>query len=373
MRIALICHNLHPTPGGAERYTHSLATHLALLGCDVHVFTSDENYRGGGDARRYAVHWVDAWRPLGYPIPKPQALRRLVEVDPQVIHTNGPHPYSDCFALMAKLLGKPCVMMHHAPLNPQSSIKAFMAEIERKAFARLYDAIIVSSNLNRQRLLAVYPNERIYTVPLGVDEAFHSAKISKDEARERLKLKKGFKTLLFVGKLDQSHYYKGLDLLLEAMVKVPPEVELFVVGAGELIGHYRAMASRLGVADRVRFVGFVPDDELILYYLASDLLVLPSTSTSEGFGLVLLEAMTLETPTLTTVKAGSAELLERERAAFILHDLEAEALAKEIAYALWDEDARREVVDNAKRFASKFTWANSAKSTLAVYRRLLRQ
>ena len=373
LRVALACHNLYPTPGGAERYTHNLATHLASLGCDVHVFTSDRNFREDACERRYAVHWVEAWRPLGYPVPRLYALRRLAEVDPQVIHTNGPHPYSDCFALMAKLLRKPCVMMHHAPLNPQSPIKTLMAKIERATFTSLYDAIIVSSELNRKRLQKAYPNERIYTVPLGIDETFHSTEISKEEAREKLNISENSKILLFVGRLDRSHYYKGLDLLLKAMLWVPHQIRLFVVGTGELRSYYEAVAMRLGIGDRVRFVGFIPDEELVLYYLASDLLVLPSTSTSEGFGLVLLEAMLLGTPTMTTCKAGSARLLEREKVAFVLHDLKPETLAEEIINALKDEEARGEIIRNARRFASKFTWSKSARDTLTVYKQILKR
>jgi len=125
-------------------------------------------------------------------------------------------------------------------------------------------------------------------IPLGVDETFRGASVDRGEARRAIRVDGDVKVLLFVGRLDRPHYYKGLDLLLEAMKFLDSDTILLVVGDGELKPHYQELARACGVDGRVRFAGFVPDEELAAYYAASDLLVLPSTSESEGFGLVLL-------------------------------------------------------------------------------------
>ena len=120
-------------------------------------------------------------------------------------------------------------------------------------------------------------------------------------------------------------------------------------------------------------MGFVPDEELAAYYAASDLLVLPSTSESEGFGLVLLEAMSMGTPVMTTEKPGSAELLRRYGAAFTLKNLNPREIARQISSVLEDEDERRRVVQNAKRLVERFNWERTALETSKLYEDILQR
>ena len=370
MKVALVCPRFYPTAGGAERYTYNLARRLPEHGWEVVVLTSDKNYkhRSWTKLDDFWVIYVPSRQVLGYGIPRLSTLALLRDVDPCLVHTNGPYPYSDAFAFMAKVLGKPCIMTHHAPLNPPSVVKKFLAWMERMAMRFLYDWVIVTSHLNYWRLRGVFPLNRVHVIPLGVDDVFMHASIDKGRARESIGVGDDDKILLFVGRLDRAHYYKGLSLLLEALRFLESEVRLWVVGTGELKSQYEKLALRYGVSERVKFLGFVPDTELAVYYAASDLLVLPSLSESEGFGLVLLEAMCLGTPTMTTDKPGSANLLARRKASFILRSLHPREMAKQISIALRDEALRREVVDNARRFVRMFNWEKTAQKTAQLYK-----
>jgi len=103
----------------------------------------------------------------------------------------------------------------------------------------------------------------------------------------------------------------GLDNLLRTMAIVKlrrPDAMLLIGGAGSLRGVLEAQSRALGVDDRVKFLGFVPDEALPGYYQAADVFVLP-TRELEGFGLVTVEALACGTPVLGTPVGATPEIL----------------------------------------------------------------
>jgi glycosyltransferase involved in cell wall biosynthesis len=105
--------------------------------------------------------------------------------------------------------------------------------------------------------------------------------------------------LLFVGALDRAHEFKGLPVLLRALKNVP-RAHLIVAGSGNLRGVYERLVATLRLEARVTFVGSVPDAELPDLYRAADVLVLPSTTSGEIFGLVAVEAMACGKPVIAS-------------------------------------------------------------------------
>ncbi len=104
---------------------------------------------------------------------------------------------------------------------------------------------------------------------------------------------------------------KGLGALVDAVAELAArgglDVELTIVGEGELAGSLRTRAERRGVADRVTFAGYVPHDEIHRYYEAADVFALPSHN--EGMSNTILEAMAAGLPIVTSDTGGTAELL----------------------------------------------------------------
>ena len=101
--------------------------------------------------------------------------------------------------------------------------------------------------------------------------------------------------VLFVGRLVP---YKGVDVLLEALKGV--DAAALIVGDGPLRAALEAQARALGVAEPVRFLGSVADEELAALYRACDVFVLPSVTRQEAFGVVQLEAMAAGKPVVST-------------------------------------------------------------------------
>jgi len=128
----------------------------------------------------------------------------------------------------------------------------------------------------------------------------------------------------------------GLDRLLLALSKVKarvPDVWLAVAGKGPLKSSLEQQVAELGLSDHVKFLGFLPDDQLPIAYQAVDLTVIPSQSL-EGFGLVLLESLACGTPVLCTPVGGMPEVLEPFSPDLVTHSTKEGAIAERLVELL---------------------------------------
>ena len=151
--------------------------------------------------------------------------------------------------------------------------------------------------------------DRLVKIPGGVDLRLFRPADDRVAVRARLDLPKEAPLLLTVRNLELR---MGLDTLLRAMplvVSRRADAQLLIAGAGSRRADLEALARSLGIAEHVRFLGFVPDADLPLYYQAADCFVLP-TRELEGFGLVTVEALACGTPVLGTPVGATPELLD---------------------------------------------------------------
>ncbi len=207
---------------------------------------------------------------------------------------------------------------------------------------------------------------KISVVPCGVDlELFQP--LSKTEVRAGLGLP-DVPTILFVGRLDK---LKGIDRLVEAVNLIEiPNCRLIVIGGDEYsraaLERLKQLTVKLGIADRVDFIGAVPQPELPHYYSAADVVAVPSYS--ETFGMVALEAVACGTPVVST-DVGAARLIIREGlSGSVVVGNEPAALAQALARWLTgsavDRDALHESVVH-------FGWNAVAEKVENVYRNVV--
>jgi glycosyltransferase involved in cell wall biosynthesis len=170
----------------------------------------------------------------------------------------------------------------------------------------------------------------------------------------------------------------GLENLLYAFAKVAdalPDTYLVIGGTGPLKNALIGLTKTLGLNERVRFTGFIPDEQLSSYYRMADIFILP-TLELEGFGLVTLEAMATGLPVLGTPVGGTKEILDRFDSNFLFSDTSADSIADLIIrkYHLKKENPQAwdEICQSCHRFVEKYySWDRNLDSLEDLYYSLL--
>jgi len=153
---------------------------------------------------------------------------------------------------------------------------------------------------------------------------------------------------------------KGQDLLIQTLPRIP-DATLVLAGHGPERHAYDALAQKLGVADRVGFLGAVPHEQLPMLYAAADVMALPSSS--EGLANAWVEALACGTPVVTCDVGGARELIDRPEAGHIVAR-DADAIATAIR-AILDSPPDPAAV---RETALRFTWEANGDALLAHLR-----
>jgi teichuronic acid biosynthesis glycosyltransferase TuaC len=150
-------------------------------------------------------------------------------------------------------------------------------------------------------------------------------------------------------------------------VKQCPGARLVVIGEGEERAALTSLAARLGVADRVRLTGSLPNTELLKWYSAADVLLL--CSSREGWANVLLESMACGTPVVATDIWGTPEVVARPEAGRLVARREGPAFATAVVELL------AAGVDRAatRRYAEGFSWQATTDGQLALFDAITRE
>jgi len=147
---------------------------------------------------------------------------------------------------------------------------------------------------------------------------------------------------------------KGIDVLLPALREIPrDDLQLRLVGDGPRRAEFEDLSRRLGLANRVTFVGSLERDGLSREMRACDFFVLPSRS--ESFGLAALEAMACGKAVIASTVGGLRDLIEDDVTGLSVPPDDVSALAKAIDRLASDADLRRRLGDNARTVARRYT------------------
>ena len=234
------------------------------------------------------------------------------------------------------------------------------ARTQMLAAARQAAGLLAVSQALREDMIALgMPGERITVHYTGLDHArFHPQ--GRNAARAGLPLPADGPLLVTVGALIAR---KGQRFVVEALATLPG-ARLAVAGKGEDEGTLRALVERLGIADRVHFLGQIPHDDLPALYAAADVMVLPSAS--EGLANAWVEALACGAPIVIPDIGGAAEVVSGP-AAGRLAARDAGAIAEAVRAILAAPPAPAETA----ACAARFSWERNAEALEAHYRRII--
>lgn len=180
----------------------------------------------------------------------------------------------------------------------------------------------------------------------------------------------GKRVVVFVGGLDAAHAFKGVDVLLQAIAVLPADVSCVMVGGGARRREFERLAFTLGIGQRVIFSGAVPAADLPDYYRLADVVVLPSVSRSEAFGLALLEAMSCGRPVVATNLPGVRTVVNDGVNGFLAIPGDANDLAEKISTVLDGLGAAFGEAGRA-RALTYYDWPVVAGQLLALYQEMV--
>lgn len=375
MRILHLYKDYYPVLGGIENHVRVLAEAQVRAGHHVTVLVAARGPRtvieemGGVQVIKAGRLATVASAPLSLSLPAIVARLR-----PDITHLHFPYPLGEA---AHTLLGRArrTVITYHSDIVRQQGMLRLYRPLLWRVLAKADRIIATSPNYIATSPYLQHFTDKCVIIPLGIDADRFStpdpAQVAAFRNRALINANQpsSASLLLFVGRL---RYYKGLDDLLRALTQVP--AHLLVGGSGPMEQPWRALAQRLGVAERVHFLGDVPDELLPSLYHAADIFVLPANARAEAFGTVLLEAMAAGLPAISTeVGTGTSYVNRHGETGLVVPPYDPGALARAINMLLSDADLRRRLGEQARMRARRpeFSQAHMVQQVLELYHELL--
>lgn len=245
-------------------------------------------------------------------------------------------------------------LFHYLPFLPRQALR-YAARRFTRSQCNDVDAVVVPSNPMLDVLRHYGVTNRIEIIPTGMQmEQFKGG----DGGRFRAKhgIPPGRPTLVHVGRIAHE---KNIDFLIHMLVNVRravPDVLLIIAGEGPALEHLRRLVERLGLRNNVLFVGYLSRaDALLDCYRAGDVFVFASRTETQG--LVLLEAMALGTPVVSTAVMGTRDILEPGKGALVAED-NLPDFSDKVVKLLNNSELRNQLGEEAKQYAA--TWSAPA-------------
>jgi glycosyltransferase involved in cell wall biosynthesis len=242
-------------------------------------------------------------------------------------------------------------LFHYVPVLPKSVLRGLSRYLSRKQCNRM-NALIVPSSAMRDKLAEYGVQAPMHVIPTGIPMAEFAAG-NGDVFRIRHRIEKNRPLLLFVGRVA---YEKNIDFLLRALEQAlahVPDLLLTIAGEGPALEPLRKFAAKRNLQEHVLFVGYLDRRGALLdCYRAADAFVFASRTETQG--LVLLEAMALGVPVISTAVMGTRDIVGPKRGALVPEDNEAD-FARNIVKLLNDPALRARLGAEGRAYAAEWS------------------
>jgi glycosyltransferase involved in cell wall biosynthesis len=388
IRVLLLSNAIAPDrPGGLERYVRDLAGALSRAGADVMVHARRVNPQDparcidgdGVDVRRFDTPSRDnLLYALGYPAATARAVRTVVAAQSRtrVLHSHYPLQ-----GLPLALGRTPYVHTFHAPVHRElipehqgayalpSATRAAAARLmrlgESRVVRRAQSVTVLSEFMEAQALALGADPQSITVMPGGID----TKRFSPGPPASHEWAHAGGPLLFTARRLVPR---TGVGELVEAFARISDRVEdarLVIAGRGPLEDDIRARVRAHGLQERVLMLGWISDEELVDWYRAASLVMMP-TQELEGFGLTTAEALACGTPVVGTPAGANPEVLARLDASLTTRDVSAAAMAETVIELLADSERLAALSARARAAVHPaLSWDLLADGYMALYER----
>jgi glycosyltransferase involved in cell wall biosynthesis len=377
VHIAFFSNYYHPVVNGVVRSVASFREELMRKGHNVFVFAqSDEEYK---DSEPFIFRYPSLTLPLPGDISTALPVSSFVDqllpsLKLDVIHSHHPVLLGQTAARRANEMGLPLVFTfhtkyweytHYVPF-PMEAIQDFLKSRIHKwlqEYLQKCQHIVIPSESIRDFLVKEYGLHDRYTViPTGTDlEPFLHAD------GKAVRKEQGWQdetVLISVGRLAPE---KNWDTLVRAFAKVAadhPVLRLVLIGDGPAKDGLQELATELGVAEQVTFMGAVPFEKIPAYLKAADAFTFASVTETQG--LVTIEAMAAGLPVVAVDGSGTRDIIEDGKQGFLVEN-DPEALGEGIKKLLADPHRIKRISNNALKKAKLYDIEQLGKQLITVY------
>ena len=381
LHIAHFTNFYHPVVNGVVRSVSAFRQGLTDLGHNAFVFA--QHSTDYDDEEPFIFRYPAVNLPLQIDVPaaipiSPTIDRLLPSLKLDVIHTHHPFLLGQVAAVKAEELDVPLVFTfhtryrdytHYFPL-PQEAVQDFVKSAIDTWLAEYMEKchhIVVPSNSFKEILGEGFGlNERVTVIPTGIQLAPY-----QQADGDLIRAKHGWgseKILVSVGRLAPE---KNWETLLHAAARVMSEVSEFrvlLIGDGPSKKDLVKLAQKLGIGERVTFLGQIPFEEVPDYLKAADLFGFASVTETQG--LVTMEALAAGLPVAAVDAPGTRDGVTHGKEALLTKNDSAE-LAEAIRTLVLDEDLYAQYKKAAIEKASSFEIKNVSKRLVDVYRQAM--
>ena len=376
MNIAFFCDSYLPTKNGVVTSAHTTALELRARGHRVVVFAPryTDHEDDTDDVVRFAAgHWFKA---PDYPVTFPFLCRiapltalRFRRERFDVVHAHSPFVMGNMGAHWAQYHFLPLVWTFHTlyhhyahySITPEKSSRWYILWRVKRMLDRC-DKVIAPSCAVERVIQKLAPHASTQVLPTGVDTAKFAAG-NRHSTRRQLGLKPDEVALLYVGRIAPE---KNLDFLLRAVAPVLKNhnAKLLMVGGGPDLEVCRALARKLGIAERVIFTDFIEPSQMPDYFAAGD--VFTFASRTETQGLSIAEALCAGLPCVVVNAMGAAEAIEPGGDGFLVPAQPAR-FTQAVAQLVGEPQTRARMSERARERAPSFSKAKRVSELLELY------
>lgn len=375
--LTVVSSYFYPKIGGLETIAYVTAKMLHTSGrYNVSVITT--NYDGVGYKKDVIdgmnVHRLPIWfkisnSPINLSWYK-HIKKIFLDEKTDIVHTHSPVPFMvDIAVMIAYRMNIPTVTTYHSGSMKKGSffIDLVVRVYEEFFLRKMFHLATKVVTVHRAFMKSNYPeaDHKTSFIPTGVDlNRFQKTSIDPSK-----------KIATFIGRIEMSSMWKGINVLIPAMalvIKELPDAKLKLVGGGDALEYYRKMANEYGISDSVEITGPKYANELVDMYKDTTLVVLPSTSDSEAFSVTLVESMASGRPIIGTNIGGTPQVITNGINGLLVPAKDPKELADAMIKILNNSEYAQGLGNAGSEISKNFSWETQTNKYDLLFKEILK-